>query len=121
MSEVLNKNLQALYSQLFGVLLNYGLQFSCIPLGKDITPIFWPFKVVIYSFAQLVKGDTKGVTLKVSIVVVKCQAAQYSRVGLAELLFRNISLLIKVRKDSQFKIKIVVFTAVFGFVGIKLS
>ena len=46
---------------------------------------------------------------------------QHGRVGLAELLFRNIGLLIKVYKDSQFKVKIVIFTAVLRFVGIKLS
>ena len=46
---------------------------------------------------------------------------QYSRIGLAKLLLRNISLLIKVYKDSQFKIKVFVFTAVFRFVGIELS
>ena len=46
---------------------------------------------------------------------------QYSGVGLAELLFRNISLLIKVHKDGQFEIKIVVFTTVLRFVGIELS
>ena len=75
----------------------------------------------MYSLVQLIKGNTKGVTLKVSIVVVKCQAAQYSRVGLAKLLFRNISLLITVYKDSQFKVKIIVFTAILRFVGIELS
>ena len=80
-----------------------------------------PFKVVIYSLAQLIKGNTKGVTLKVSVVVVKYQAAQYSRVGLAKLLFRNIGLLITVRKDSQFKVKIIVFTAILRLVGIELS
>ena len=84
-------------------------------------PIFQPFKVVTCSFAQFIKGNTKGVTFKVGVVVIKCQATQYSKVGLAELLFRNISLLIKVHKDGQFEIKIVVFTAVFRFVSIKLS
>ena len=83
--------------------------------------IFRPFKVVTYSFVQLIKGNTKGVTLKVGVVVVKCQAAQYSRVGLAKLLFRNIGLLTTVRKDSQFKVEIVVFTAILRFVGIELS
>ena len=75
----------------------------------------------MYSLAQLIKGDTKGVTLEVSVVVVKCQAAQYSRVGLAELLFRNIGLLTTVRKDSQFKVEIIVFTAILRFVSIELS
>ena len=83
--------------------------------------IFQSFKVIICGFIQLIKGNTKGVTLKVSIVVVKCQAAQHSRVGLAKPLFRNISLLAKVRKDGQFKVKVVVFTAILGFVGIELS
>ena len=83
--------------------------------------IFWPFKVVVYSFVQLIKGNTKGVTFKVGIVVVEYQAAQYNRVGLTEFLFRNISLLAKVYKDSQFEVKIVIFTAVFRLVGIKLS
>jgi len=46
---------------------------------------------------------------------------QYSRVGLAKLLFRNISLLIEVRKDSQFKVKVVVFTAILRFVSIEFS
>ena len=72
-------------------------------------------------FAQLIKGSTKGVTFKVGVVVVKGQAVQYSGIGLAEFLFRNISLLTEVCKDSQFKVKIVVFTAVLGFVGIELS
>jgi hypothetical protein len=40
---------------------------------------------------------------------------------LAKLLFRNISLLIEVRKDSQFEVKVVIFTVVLGFVGIELS
>ena len=84
-------------------------------------PIFQPFKVVAYSFAQLIKRNTKGVAFEVSIVVVKYQAAQYSRVGLAKLLFRDVSLLAKVRKDSQFKVKIIVFTAILRFVGIELS
>ena len=53
--------------------------------------------------------------------MVKCQAAQHSRVGLAKPRFRNISLLIEVRKDSQFKVKVVVFTAIFRFVSIELS
>ena len=75
----------------------------------------------MYSLIQLIKGNTKGVTLKVSIVVVKCQATQYSRVGLAKLLFRNIGLLITVCKDSQFKVEIVVFTAILRFIGIELS
>ena len=75
----------------------------------------------MYSFIQLIKGNTKGVTLKVGIVVVKCQAAQYSRVGLAKLLFRNIGLLIEVRKDSQFKVKVVIFTAILRFISIELS
>ena len=75
----------------------------------------------MYSFIQLIKGNTKGVTLKVSVVVVKYQAAQYSRVGLAKLLFRNISLLITVRKDGQFKVEIIIFTAILRFVGIELS
>ena len=46
---------------------------------------------------------------------------QYSGIGLTKLLLRNISLLTEVRKDSQFEVEVVVFTAVFGFVGIKLS
>ena len=75
----------------------------------------------MYSFIQLIKGNTKEVTLKVSIIVVKGQAAQYSRVGLAKPLFKNVSLLVKVYKDSQFKVKIVVFTALFRFIGIELS
>ena len=83
--------------------------------------IFWPFKVVTYSLIQLIKGDTKGVTFKVGIVVVKGQATQHSRVGLAKLLFRNISLLTEVYKDSQFKVKVIIFTAILGFVGIELS
>ena len=82
--------------------------------------IFQFFKVVIYGFIQLIKGNTKGVTLKVSVVVVKCQAAQYGRVGLAKLLFRNIGLLITVRKDSQFKVKIIVFTAILRFISVEL-
>ena len=90
-------------------------------LGKDITLIFQPFKVVIYSLIQLIKGNTKGVTLKVSVVVVKGQAIQQSRVGLAKFLFRNISLLIEVYKDSQFKVKVIVFTAILGFISIKLG
>ena len=73
------------------------------------------------SFIQLIKSNTKGVALKVGIVVVKYQAAQYSRVGLAELLFRNISLLTEVRKDGQFKVKIIIFTAVFRLVGVELG
>jgi len=40
---------------------------------------------------------------------------------LAKLLFRNIGLLIEVRKDSQFEVKVVVFTAILGFVGVELS
>jgi hypothetical protein len=40
---------------------------------------------------------------------------------LAEFLFRNISLLIKVRKDSQFKVKVVIFTAILKFISIELS
>ena len=40
---------------------------------------------------------------------------------MAEPLFRNISLLAKVRKDGQFKVKVVIFTAILGFVGIELS
>ena len=40
---------------------------------------------------------------------------------MAKLLFRNISLLTEVRKDSQFKVKIVIFTAVFRFVSVELS
>ena len=80
-----------------------------------------PFKVVAYSLVQLVKGDTKGVALKVGVVVVKYQATQYGRVGLAELLFRNVGLLITVRKDSQFKVEIIIFTAILRFVGVELS
>ena len=75
----------------------------------------------MYSFIQLIKGSTKGVALEVSIVVVKGQAAQYSGIGLAELLFGNISLLTKVRKDSQFEVEIVVFTTILRFVSIELS
>ena len=73
------------------------------------------------SLIQLIKGNTKKVAFKVSIIIVKYQAAQYNRVGLAKLLFRNISLLIKVRKDSQFKIKVIIFTAVLKFVSIEFS
>jgi len=40
---------------------------------------------------------------------------------LAKFLFRNISLLAEVRKDGQFKVKVIVFTAVLGFVGIELG
>ena len=40
---------------------------------------------------------------------------------MAELLFRNIGLLTTVRKDGQFEVEIVVFTAVLRFVGIELS
>ena len=83
--------------------------------------IFQSFKVVICSFAQLIKKDTKRVTLKISVVIVMGQAVQYSRVGLAKLLFGNISLLIKVHKNSQFKVKIVVFTTVLKFINIELS
>ena len=75
----------------------------------------------MYSFTQLIKGNTKGVTLKVGVVVVKGQATQYSGIGLAKFLFRNISLLIEVRKNSQFKVKVIIFTAVLEFVGIELS
>ena len=53
--------------------------------------------------------------------MVKCQAIQYSGVGLAKLLFRNIGLLTKVCKNNQFKVKIIIFTAVLRFIGIELS
>jgi hypothetical protein len=32
--------------------------------------IFWPFEVVACSFAQLIKGNTKRVTLEVSVIIV---------------------------------------------------
>ncbi len=83
--------------------------------------VFRPFKVIIYSFIQFIKGNTKGVVFEISIIMVKGQAVQYGKIGLAEFLFRNISLLAKVCKNSQFKIKIVVFTAVFRFVSIELG
>ena len=84
-------------------------------------PIFQPFKVVICSFIKLIKGNIKGVAFKVNIIVIKGQAVQYNKVGLAKYLFRNISFLIKVCKNSWFKVKVIIFTAVFGFVGVKLS
>ena len=121
MPEVFNKNLQALYSRFFSVLVDYSPQLSCILLNKNITLVFQSFKVVIGSFTQLIKKNTKGVTLEVGVVVVECQAAQYNKVGLAKLLFRNISLLAKVYKNSQFKVKIVIFTAVLRFVSIELG
>ncbi len=121
MPKVLNEDLQTLCSRFFSVLVDYSPQLSHIPLGKDITLIFWSFKVVIYSFTQLIKRNTKGVTLEVGVIVVKGQAAQHGRVGLAKLLFRDISLLIEVYKDSQFKVKIIIFTTILRFVGIKLS
>ena len=83
--------------------------------------IFQPFKVIACSLIQFIKENTKGVTFKIGIIVVKYQAAQYGKVGLAKLLFRNISLLTKVHKNSQFKVKIIIFTAVLRFVGIELS
>jgi hypothetical protein len=46
---------------------------------------------------------------------------QYSEISLAEFLFRNISLPTEVRKDSKFKVKVIVFTTVLGFVSIELS
>jgi hypothetical protein len=46
---------------------------------------------------------------------------QYSRVGLAKFLFKNISLLIKVHKNNQFKVKVVIFTTVLKFVSVELS
>ena len=101
MLKVFNENWQALYSGLFSILVNYGLQLNCILLGKDIALIFRPFKVVAYSFAQFIKRDTKGVVLKVSVVVVKGQAAQHGRVGLAELLFGNICQIIGTGKLPQ--------------------
>ena len=121
MLEVLNKNLQALCSQFFGVLVNYGLQLGHIPLGKNIMLIFQSFKVVVCSFTQLIKWNTKGVTFKVGVIVVKGQAVQHSKIGLAELLFRNISLLTKIYKNSQFEVKVIIFTIVLRFVGVKLS
>ena len=121
MPKVLDKDLQILYSRFFGVLVDYGPQLNRILLGKDITLIFWSFKVVTCSFIQLIKRNTKGVALEVGVIVVKGQAAQYGRVGLAKLLFRDISLLTEVYKDSQFKVKIIVFTTVLRFVGIELS
>ena len=75
----------------------------------------------MYSLIQLIKGNTKGVTLKVGIIVVKGQAAQYGGIDLAKFLFRNISLLIEVYKDSQFKVKVIIFTTILGFVSIELS
>ena len=83
--------------------------------------IFQFFKVVACSFIQLIKGNTEGVTFKINIIVIKGQAVQYNKVSLAEFLFRNISLLTKVCKNSQFKVKVVVFTAVLGFIGVELS
>jgi len=46
---------------------------------------------------------------------------QYSGIGLAKFLFRNISLPTEVRKDSKFKVKVIIFTTILRFVGIKLS
>ena len=46
---------------------------------------------------------------------------QYSEIGLVEFLFKNISLPTEVRKDSKFKVKVIIFTAVLGFVSIELS
>jgi hypothetical protein len=46
---------------------------------------------------------------------------QYSGIGLAKFLFRNISLLIEVYKDSKFKVKVIIFTAILRFVSIELS
>jgi hypothetical protein len=46
---------------------------------------------------------------------------QYSGIGLAEFLFRNISVPIEVCKDSKFKVKVIVFTTILKFVGIELS
>jgi hypothetical protein len=40
---------------------------------------------------------------------------------LTELLFKNISLLIKVCKDSQFKVEVVVFTTILRLIGIELG
>ena len=40
---------------------------------------------------------------------------------MTELLFKNISLLIKVYKDSQFKVEVVVFTIILRLIGIKLG
>jgi hypothetical protein len=46
---------------------------------------------------------------------------QYSGIGLAEFLFGNISLLIEVHKDNKFKVKVIIFIAVLGFISIELG
>jgi hypothetical protein len=40
---------------------------------------------------------------------------------LTKLLLKNIGLLIEVCKDGQFKVEVVVFTAVFGFINIEFG
>ena len=40
---------------------------------------------------------------------------------MTKLLLKNISLLIEVRKDGQFEVEVVVFTAVFGFISIEFG
>jgi hypothetical protein len=40
---------------------------------------------------------------------------------LAKLLLRNISLLTEVCKDGQLKVEVIIFTAIFGFIGVEFG
>ena len=40
---------------------------------------------------------------------------------MTKLLLKNIGLLTEVRKDGQFEVEVVVFTAIFGFISIEFS
>ena len=40
---------------------------------------------------------------------------------MTKLLLKNIGLLTEVRKDGQFEVEVVVFTAVFGFISVEFG
>ena len=78
-----------------------------------------PLKQLRVALYSLLKGILRGLLLR--LVQQWLSTRLYSKVSLAELLFKNIGLLIKVCKDSQFKVKIVVFTAILRFISIELG
>ena len=80
-----------------------------------------PLKQLCVALHSLLKGTLRGLFLRLVQQWSKARPRNIVEQTLAELLFRNISLLIKVCKDSQFEVKVVVFIAVLRFVGIELG
>jgi hypothetical protein len=117
-TQLVDKQLEAVWHGLVRVLGLDNSQVDCVPFGQGVTSIIGVLKVLLDGLTQLFKG--KGAVDEVRIVIVQRKALEHDWQSFAVSLHRYTDSATDIKEDCQFQPKVITLAAVLDIISIWL-